>query len=163
MSCPEPLFFDTSLNVCNWPEYVDCHAHQEEPSTEDPTTDVPTTYVPTTDVSTTADLTTADHTTEVPSPTTADPTTADPTTDHGTAGTTPSQRCPNGWQEFGSHCYLYGSQWKNWTMAYSDCIMEGGNLASIHSKAENDFVSNQFENTGWIGASDMAEEVIHIT
>ena len=110
MSCPEPLFFDSSLNVCNWPEYVDCD---------------------------------------------------------GTAGTTPSKRCPDGWQEFWSHCYLYGSQSKNWNMANSDCILEGGNLASIQSKAEHDFVSNLVPSNSttstWVGASDMAKEVIHIS
>ena len=34
MSCPSPLVFDTSLNVCNWPQNVDCTPHQEEPTTE---------------------------------------------------------------------------------------------------------------------------------
>ena len=24
MECPDGLFFDTSLNVCNWPDLVDC-------------------------------------------------------------------------------------------------------------------------------------------
>ena len=26
MSCPDGLFFDPSLNVCNWPEFVDCES-----------------------------------------------------------------------------------------------------------------------------------------
>merc|ERR1712218_60649 len=24
MSCPAGLYFDSRINVCNWPEYVDC-------------------------------------------------------------------------------------------------------------------------------------------
>jgi hypothetical protein len=43
--------------------------------------------------------------------------------------------------------------------------LQGGNLASIHSKAENDFVSNLVPSTvdtAWIGASDEAKEVIYI-
>ena len=35
MSCPGGLYFDPSLNVCNWPDQVDC-----EPSTEQPETTV---------------------------------------------------------------------------------------------------------------------------
>ena len=33
MSCPGDLFFDPSLNVCNWPEFVDCEPQTEEPET----------------------------------------------------------------------------------------------------------------------------------
>merc|ERR1711933_465510 len=29
MSCPTGLFFDTELNTCNWPEYVDCQEDEE--------------------------------------------------------------------------------------------------------------------------------------
>ena len=29
MACPQPLFFDPSLNVCNWPDQVDCVSHEE--------------------------------------------------------------------------------------------------------------------------------------
>merc|ERR1712243_164980 len=34
MSCPGELFFDPSLNVCNWPDQVDCQAQTEEETTE---------------------------------------------------------------------------------------------------------------------------------
>jgi len=45
MSCPDGLYFDSSLNVCNWPQFVDC----DNGSTEKPET--------TTDsITTTADL-----------------------------------------------------------------------------------------------------------
>ena len=35
MACPEPLFFDPSLNVCNWPDQVDCTIHEPETTTEE--------------------------------------------------------------------------------------------------------------------------------
>merc|ERR1712058_223576 len=35
MSCPGELFFDPSLNVCNWPDQVDCQAQTEERSSEE--------------------------------------------------------------------------------------------------------------------------------
>merc|ERR1711915_106882 len=34
MSCPGELFFDPSLNVCNWPDQVDCQAQTEEETTK---------------------------------------------------------------------------------------------------------------------------------
>jgi hypothetical protein len=81
--------------------------------------------------------------------------------------TTPENRCPNGWQEFGSHCYLYISQTRTWNNSNNDCISQGGNLASIQSKAENDFVFNLVPSNVttpfWVGASDVAKEVIHIS
>ena len=47
MDCAPPLFFDPSLNVCNWPEMVDCQqpATTEAPATtEEPaTTEAPET------------------------------------------------------------------------------------------------------------------------
>merc|ERR1719259_138813 len=33
MSCPGELFFDPSLNVCNWPDQVDCQPQTEEDTT----------------------------------------------------------------------------------------------------------------------------------
>jgi hypothetical protein len=36
MACPRPLYFDPRLNVCNWPESVDCVAHAETTTTEEP-------------------------------------------------------------------------------------------------------------------------------
>ena len=33
MSCPEGLFFDPSVDVCNWPDQVDCKQQTEAPET----------------------------------------------------------------------------------------------------------------------------------
>ena len=35
MDCPAELYFDPELNVCNWPENVDCQASGEEASLEE--------------------------------------------------------------------------------------------------------------------------------
>ena len=32
MSCPDGLFFDPSLNVCNWPDLVNCNSGTTTPS-----------------------------------------------------------------------------------------------------------------------------------
>ena len=42
-SCPFPLYFDPILNVCNWPEQVNCH--HEETTTEFPS-NLTTTFFP---------------------------------------------------------------------------------------------------------------------
>merc|ERR1712110_1007929 len=41
MSCPAGLYFDSRINVCNWPEYVDCD--ESTTSTTTTTTTSPTT------------------------------------------------------------------------------------------------------------------------
>jgi len=33
MSCPGGLYFDTNLNVCNWPQFVDCENRTDNPET----------------------------------------------------------------------------------------------------------------------------------
>merc|ERR1719322_1233568 len=53
MSCPGGLYFDSSLNVCNWPQFVDC----DNGSTEKPgTTTESITTTADLNVTTTADL-----------------------------------------------------------------------------------------------------------
>ena len=71
--------------------------------------------------------------------------------------------CPAGWVEFEGSCYLLVlTPYKNWQDAENDCILGGGHLASIHSKAEGNFIielagsSTQFI---WLGASDIVSEV----
>ena len=71
--------------------------------------------------------------------------------------------CPAGWVEFEGSCYLLVlTPYKNWQDAENDCILGGGHLASIHSKAEGNFIielagsSTQYI---WLGASDIVSEV----
>jgi hypothetical protein len=75
---------------------------------------------------------------------------------------TTTNPCPSGWEEFEAHCYMFsGKSTLNWENAENDCIHRGGHLASIHSRAEQDFVisiSNRSSYT-WLGGSDLALEV----
>ena len=48
--------------------------------------------------------------------------------------------CPEGWIRRGEFCYLTTEEEKTWQDASSDCVMKGGNLASIHNKEEKDFI-----------------------
>ena len=39
--------------------------------------------------------------------------------------------------------YFFGSTEKDWQSAENDCIARGGQLTSVHSKAENDFLTQK--------------------
>ena len=68
---------------------------------------------------------------------------------------------PGGWKPFNGHCYLLVKNAKNWNNAEKDCNSKGGHLASIHSAAENNFVSSLApSNNLWIGGTDAAVEVV---
>uniref|UniRef100_A0A3B4FE90 C-type lectin domain-containing protein n=1 Tax=Pundamilia nyererei TaxID=303518 RepID=A0A3B4FE90_9CICH len=55
--------------------------------------------------------------------------------------------CPAGWQSFGGSCY-----WMSWEAALEDCIARGGNLASIHTQEEEEFLALYSKGTTkWIG------------
>merc|ERR1711953_1613274 len=62
MSCPAGLYFDSRIDVCNWPEYADCHVKT------------------TTTTSPTTTETTTNSTTSTASPTNSTTTTVSPTT-----------------------------------------------------------------------------------
>ncbi|KAJ8029243.1 Galactose-specific lectin nattectin [Holothuria leucospilota] len=49
--------------------------------------------------------------------------------------------CPPFYTEYNGKCYRYrGSPALNWRDAEAQCVSEGGNLASIHSSDEQDFL-----------------------
>merc|ERR1711915_260582 len=48
MSCPGNLFFDPALNVCNWPDQVNCHPKTDSPETTTSTEGTTTTEKETT-------------------------------------------------------------------------------------------------------------------
>lgn len=51
--------------------------------------------------------------------------------------------CQSGWTEFENYCYLpYMFEDRNdWNEAEANCVKLGGHLASVHSDAENSFIS----------------------
>lgn len=52
------------------------------------------------------------------------------------------------------HCYWFMRDSKNWGDARNDCVAQGGYLATLTSKSENDFLAALTVETAWIGATD---------
>eukprot|EP00091_Calanus_sinicus_P015013 TRINITY_DN32869_c0_g1_i1.p1 TRINITY_DN32869_c0_g1~~TRINITY_DN32869_c0_g1_i1.p1 ORF type:complete len:118 (-),score=12.50 TRINITY_DN32869_c0_g1_i1:104-457(-) len=74
-----------------------------------------------------------------------------------------SQGCSAGWSGLGNSCFKYFQSDKYWTSAQAYCESQGGNLASVHSAEENDFIQDLVMSAGrlgnvWVGGSDAASE-----
>ena len=67
--------------------------------------------------------------------------------------TTTPVACLPDWFEFEGHCYSPKPFYLSWNLAEEDCMRYGGHLASIHSKAEDDFTAKLLTNSYWIGGS----------
>lgn len=79
----------------------------------------------------------------------------------GNAEVNLAEKCPYGWTNFGIRCYKYFSQSATWITAEKNCQTLGGNLASVHSKPENDFLLSlvpSASTTFWVGADDGVQE-----
>ena len=50
--------------------------------------------------------------------------------------------CPEGWTKFEDRCYSRVTDYHDITVCRKHCRAQGGDLASIHSQRENDFVAN---------------------
>ena len=50
--------------------------------------------------------------------------------------------CPEGWTKFEDRCYSLVTDYHDITVCRDQCRAQGGDLASIHSQRENDFVAN---------------------
>ena len=50
--------------------------------------------------------------------------------------------CPEGWTKFEGRCYSLVTNYHDITVCRDHCRAQGGDLASIHSQRENDFVAN---------------------
>ncbi|XP_033972235.1 ladderlectin-like [Trematomus bernacchii] len=72
--------------------------------------------------------------------------------------------CPSYWFSFNGRCYKYFNTETTWADAELYCVSQGGNLVSIHSRAEENFVqflikrSDPAEGLTWIGLHDIAKE-----
>ncbi|XP_039674865.1 galactose-specific lectin nattectin-like isoform X2 [Perca fluviatilis] len=72
--------------------------------------------------------------------------------------------CPPGWTQFGSRCFSFNYHAKSWVNAETFCKAAGGNLASVHSEEEYEFLRTFIHQvTGenkvaWIGGFDSVQE-----
>jgi len=67
--------------------------------------------------------------------------------------------CPDGWKKFNQNCYKNGEKTLNWQDAENHCKQEGGHLASVNSKEENDFIRTISSGVFWLGLTDFKEGV----
>ena len=61
--------------------------------------------------------------------------------------------CPEGWEKFEGHCYLWSDDKKNWLEAEETCQNHGGHLASVTDRKIYDFVVQKGVRV-WIGGTD---------
>uniref|UniRef100_A0A8C6UTC4 C-type lectin domain-containing protein n=1 Tax=Neogobius melanostomus TaxID=47308 RepID=A0A8C6UTC4_9GOBI len=66
--------------------------------------------------------------------------------------------CPRDWSLFEIRCFKFFKAEKTWTMAEKSCNNLGGNLASIHSAAENAFINGLIDGHAWLGGHDAVQE-----
>ncbi|XP_034054909.1 lactose-binding lectin l-2-like [Gymnodraco acuticeps] len=72
--------------------------------------------------------------------------------------------CPSFWISFNGRCYKYFNTERTWADAELHCVSQGGNLVSIHSTEEEEYVKiliKESDPTGgatWIGLNDIYEE-----
>lgn len=73
----------------------------------------------------------------------------------------PAPQCDlsNGWRPHGSYCYkLKADTRKSWSEARHDCVVEGGDLVSILSAEEEQYVTATLDESHfdlWIGLSTL--------
>lgn len=73
----------------------------------------------------------------------------------------PGPQCDlaNGWRQFGSNCYkLKADTRKSWTAARYDCVQDGGDLVSVISAEEEQYVTGTLDSSQfdlWIGLSTL--------
>ncbi|XP_061109662.1 lactose-binding lectin l-2-like [Conger conger] len=71
--------------------------------------------------------------------------------------------CPPGWTPNELHCFKYVSEKKTWADAEMNCLLLGGNLASVWSEEDQKFQVKLQKQSGtvepfWIGLSDVHKE-----
>ncbi|XP_041636078.1 galactose-specific lectin nattectin-like [Cheilinus undulatus] len=72
--------------------------------------------------------------------------------------------CPHGWSGYRGRCFLYISTPMTWGNAEQTCLSRGGNLASVHSFSEQNFIQSLILSLThsypltWLGGSDAEQE-----
>ncbi|KAE8287274.1 Galactose-specific lectin nattectin [Larimichthys crocea] len=78
-------------------------------------------------------------------------------------------RCPPGWTEHASRCFILSHEPKKWENACIECLDYGGDLAMVRNKEDQAFLTNMTFQYGqqnssedfhsaWIGLQDMVKE-----
>ena len=72
--------------------------------------------------------------------------------------------CPTGWEKFDKNCYLFqDTDLQPWTTARYKCQKQGGNLVSITSQQEQDFITFHYQRKAagniWIGVYSLIEKL----
>ncbi|XP_063422181.1 macrophage mannose receptor 1-like [Mytilus trossulus] len=64
--------------------------------------------------------------------------------------------CPSGWKSFATFCYKLYNQRMTWLQGRDYCNGFGGDLVSIQSQPEADFIKSNYisRNTAWLGIND---------
>ncbi|KAG2456046.1 LADD protein, partial [Polypterus senegalus] len=79
----------------------------------------------------------------------------------------PDKLIQNGWVSYFSDCYQYFPMQKTWTDAELYCVSLGGNLASLHSSGDNQFITSLIRSsdssgpTSWLGGSNSVQKSEH--
>ncbi|XP_017259884.1 galactose-specific lectin nattectin [Kryptolebias marmoratus] len=75
-----------------------------------------------------------------------------------------ASRCPSGWTQHGTRCFLFRNIETDWATAERTCIAYGGNLASFHNINEFNFLralvygaTRSYKKT-WVGGNDAAKD-----
>lgn len=77
------------------------------------------------------------------------------------SGTDSASPCPPRWLVFGQQCFAFYPVWSSWSTAKFKCSLTGGNLVSLHTQEEKQFVS-QLANTHspvWLGGCLIPQNV----
>nr|XP_055045604.1 galactose-specific lectin nattectin-like isoform X1 [Misgurnus anguillicaudatus] len=67
-----------------------------------------------------------------------------------------AQHCRYGWSHFGVKCYKFFSELVDWVTAEKNCQSVDANLASVHTRGENNFLLSLVsgDTPVWIGGHD---------
>ncbi|XP_030609865.1 type-2 ice-structuring protein-like [Archocentrus centrarchus] len=72
--------------------------------------------------------------------------------------------CPRGWIEFNNRCFHYVTTRMTWANAEKNCLLLGGNLASVHNDMEYFEIQKLTATHGyrqaWIGGTDAVQKKV---
>ena len=77
----------------------------------------------------------------------------------GSDATRCERECEEGWEKNGNHCYFWSTVSKTWDESEEICKGKGAHLASVTSKATDDYITAESRDKfTWIGGSDKESE-----